>query len=175
MAIAKTAGTVGNPGAGAVTAHDVSAAGLNFIANFEGCVLHPYDDGGRPGVGNATIGVGHLIHMGPCVPQDFKTYANFTRAQALDLLHTDAEKAVSAVLSIGVPFTQPELDALTSFAFNCGGGALMGGIAHALHAGSPVAAMQVLQEYTHAGSVSLPGLVRRRAAEAHLFLQGVYC
>jgi len=152
----------------------VSPQGLSFIAGFEGCVLHPYDDGGRPGVGNATIGVGHLIHMGPVRPADVKAYAGFTKAKALTLLSADAGHAEQAVSSLGIHFSQPQFDALVSFAFNCGGGALMGGIAHHLHAGDDQGAMDVLCEYTHAGSTVSPGLVRRRHAEAHLFLTGKY-
>jgi len=153
---------------------NVSPQGLAFIAGFEGCVLHPYDDGGRPGVGNATVGVGHLLHMGPTRPADVKAWAGFTKAKALTLLAADSGHAAAAVSSLGVQLTQPQFDALVSFAFNCGPGALMGGIAHALHAGDDHGAMAVLCEYTHAGSAVLPGLVRRRQAEAHLFLTGKY-
>lgn len=162
--------TVNKP---AATAKDVSERGLEFIARFEGCVLHAYDDAG-PGHGNATVGIGHLLHLGPCTAADIQKYRTFTYSEAIQLLHQDAQRFVPAVRAIGVPLTQTEFDALTCFAFNLGAGALAGNITHYLHAGNKQAAMQTLQEYTHAGGVVLPGLVRRRVAEAHLFLNGVY-
>ena len=79
-----------------------------------------------------------------------------------------------AVNGLAVQLAQTEFDALTSFAFNCGGGALSGGIARSLHAGDRAAAMAVLSEYVHAGGVVSAGLVRRRAAESALFLHGSY-
>ena len=155
-------------------ARNVSARGLAFIASFEGCVLHPYDDGG-PGRGNATIGVGHLIHYGLVTAADMRRYAGFTRGQAMSLLRADAAHAVAAVDQLGLRFSQPEFDALCSFAFNCGGGSLAGGIARNLHASNDQAAMNVLREYVHGpGGVVMAGLVRRRNAEANLFLHGTY-
>lgn len=155
-------------------ASNVSAAGLSFIAGFEGCVLRPYDDGGKPGVGNATIGVGHLIHIGPCTPADARKWSGFTLKDALKLLRQDAAHAVAAVRSIGICLNQAEFDALVSFTFNCGGGALTGGIVRNLRAGNKQSAMVVLREYVHASGVVSPGLVRRRNAEAQLFLHGIY-
>lgn len=145
-----------------VYAHNVSAKGLEFIARWEGCVLHAYDDG----TGVWTIGVGHTggVKRGQVI----------TRAQAMALLRQDAATAVHAVNSLGLHLKQPQMDALVSFAFNCGGGALTGGVSRNLHAGNPKAAMAVLSEYDHAGGRVLPGLARRRAAESTLFLHGNY-
>lgn len=145
-----------------VYAHDVSEKGLEFIARWEGCVLHAYDDG----TGVWTIGIGHTggVRPGQAI----------TRVQALALLRRDASHAVDAVHSLGLKLTQPEFDALVSFAFNCGPGALTGGVSKSLHAGNPQAAMGTLREYDHAGGRVLAGLVRRRAAEAALFLHGSY-
>lgn len=145
-----------------VYVRNVSEKGLEFIAGWEGCVLHAYDDG----TGVWTIGVGHTGGVRPG--------QKITRAQALTLLRQDAAKAVANVNSLGLHLVQHEFDALVSFAFNCGGGALTGGIARELHAGNKQAAMQVLREYVHAGGQVLPGLVRRRAGEAALFLHGTY-
>lgn len=146
----------------AVFAHMVSEKGLEFIARWEGCVLHAYDDG----TGVWTIGIGHTGGVKPG--------QTITRARALALLRQDAGHAVAAVNSLGLHLTQPEFDALVSFAFNCGGGALTGGVSKNLHAGSPQAAMVVLREYDHAAGRVLTGLVRRRAAESALFLHGSY-
>lgn len=157
----------------AAAARDVSSKGLQFIAAFEGCVLHPYDDGGRPGVGNATIGVGHLLHIGPVTAADRKKWAGFTRASALGLLRKDAEHCVLAVRKLGHPYTQPQLDALVSFSFNCGVGVLLKFEAIRRQRGD-VAACNYLLEFVHANGWVYPGLVRRRHAEALLYLHGVY-
>lgn len=142
-------------------AHNASAKGLEFIARWEGCVLHAYDDG----TGVWTIGVGHT----PAKPGEVVTHA-----QAMALLRNDVAKAVAAVNSLGLHLKQTQFDALVSFAFNCGGGALTGGVSKNLHAGNPAAAMAVLSEYDHAGGRVLPGLARRRAAESALFLHSNY-
>lgn len=151
---------------------NVSQRGLEFIARFEGCVLHPYNDAASPP--NATIGYGHMIHRGAVTPADVRKFKEFTLGDAMRLLVEDAQAAVHAVASLGVRLNQHEFDALVSFAFNCGGGALMGGIARSLKAGRKQQAMSVLREYVHAGSEVLPGLVRRRTAESALFLHGIY-
>lgn len=156
-----------------VYVRNVSEDGLEAIARWEGVELVPYDDGGR-GKGNATIGVGHLIHMGVVRPADLAKYKGFTYEQAIALLKIDAAKAVAAVNALGLHLVQHEFDALVSFAFNLGAGALAGGISRELHAGNKTAAMAVLQEYNHVGSVVWPGLTRRRAGEANLFLHGAY-
>lgn len=143
-------------------ATNVSAKGLEFISRWEGCVLHAYNDG----TGVWTIGVGHT----PARPGQ-----TITSAQAMKLLRQDAATAVHAVNSLGLHLSQRQFDALASFAFNCGGGALTGGVSKNLHAGNPQAAMGVLSEYDHDGHGRvLAGLVRRRAAESALFLHGNY-
>ena len=48
----------------------LSPQGALFISRLEGCVLECYDDGGSPGVGHCTIGVGHLVHHGPTTQAD---------------------------------------------------------------------------------------------------------
>jgi lysozyme len=45
---------------------DISMDGLKYVEFWEGFSATKYDDGGQPGVGNCTIGYGHLLHLGPC-------------------------------------------------------------------------------------------------------------
>lgn len=150
-------------------ADNVSRKGLEFIARFEGCVLHPYND-----PYNATIGIGHLIHTGRVTADDIRRWKGFTRADALTLLKKDTRFAVASVNRLGVRLGQAQFDALTSFAFNCGGGALNGGIRTYLRERKPVLAMEILKMYVHANGTVLAGLVRRRNAEADLYLSGHY-
>jgi lysozyme len=81
---------------------------------------------------------------------------------------------VTGVKSLDQPLVTHEFDALVSFAFNCGVGSLMGGIATNLKAHDKENAMETLRQYIHAGSEVLPGLVVRRDAESNLFLYATY-
>jgi lysozyme len=151
----------------------LSNRGAAFIARFEGCVLHMYNDPTR----NATIGVGHLIHMGPIngrEPPEFRK--GITRARALEILMGDSGKATQSVRQlIKVPLNQQQLDALASFVFNCGGGSLAISTLRArLNRGEYKAVPQELNKWVLSSGKRLPGLVRRRAAEGVLFSQGKY-
>ncbi|SIT44014.1 Lysozyme (fragment) [Paraburkholderia ribeironis] len=42
-----------------------SGRGVQFTAQWEAFRPHLYDHDGAGGGGNATIGYGHLVHMGP--------------------------------------------------------------------------------------------------------------
>src|SRR5512134_3855628 len=65
----------------------LSPLGADFVARFEGCILRLYNDP----TNNATIGVGHLVHMGPINGTEPREFRNgITRARALELLGQDA-------------------------------------------------------------------------------------
>jgi lysozyme len=151
----------------------LSQRGAGFIARFEGCVLRMYNDP----TGNATIGVGHLIHMGPIngrEPAEFRR--GITRKRALALLMADADKAARGVRRlIKVPLKQHQLDALVSFTFNCGEGALASStLRKRLNRGEYAAVPQELNKWVMSGGRRLEGLVRRRKAEGVLFRNGKY-
>jgi len=151
----------------------LSRAGADFIARFEGCVLHLYNDP----TNNATIGVGHLVHLGPVngnEPAEFKQ--GITRQRALQLLEEDAKQAGRAVRqAITQPLKQTEFDALVSFTFNCGAGNLQSStLRRKLNAGNRAAVPAELMRWVYSGSKKLPGLVRRRQAEGALFANGRY-
>lgn len=164
----------------------VSKSGLQFIAHFEGFVDKCYDDGGKPGSGNCTIGYGHLVHYGPTTPADHKRWGCITRAHALDLLRVDAHAAVLGVRdAIKIPLTQGQFDALVSFAFNCGVGALKGDVARAVNAKPKrwrlikirawrKSVQNALLEWVHFQGRVNAGLKRRRIAEGNLFATGKY-
>lgn len=151
----------------------LSQRGAGFIARFEGCVLRMYNDP----TNNATIGVGHLIHMGPIngrEPQEFQR--GITRKRALELLMDDAGKAARGVRRlIKVPLNQQQFDALVSFTFNCGEGALAAStLRKRLNRREYAAVPSELNKWVLSGGKRLPGLVRRRKAEGALFSGGRY-
>ena len=143
----------------------ISDKGLQFIARFEGFRSKPY----RCPAGVPTIGYGHTagVHMSD---------PPITKDDALDLLRDDVsrfEKAVSD--AVRVPLTQSQFDALVSFAFNVGAGALRRSTLLKLlnqHEPAHVVAAEFLR-WNKAGGKVLNGLTRRREAERTMFLRGL--
>jgi lysozyme len=147
----------------------LSKRGAQFIGRFEGWRDRPYTDA----AGHATIGFGHLIHHGPVTARDRAEWGTLTLEQGLELLIEDAAEANAAVDRYVLrELAQCERDALVSFVFNCGGGALAGSVGEAVNAHRDPTSC--LAEWCHAGGTLLDGLLRRRQAEARLFLTGDY-
>jgi spore coat assembly protein SafA len=140
-------------------ANALSQSGLDLIKGFEGLRLSAYQDS----AGVWTIGYGHT---GNVKPGD-----RITQAQADELLQKDTAWAQQAVRDqVKVPLTQGQFDALTSFTFNLGAGALAKStLLSKLNAGDYGGAQAEFGKWVHAGGQVLQGLVRRRAAEAELF------
>ena len=146
----------------------ISNAGLDLIASFEGFRADMYNDP----AGHATIGFGHLIHLGPIngsEPAEFRQPLSL--AAAKELLRKDAARFEQAVRTeVTVPLTQQQFDSLVSFAFNVGAGNLRGStLLRKLNAADYAAARGEFAKWNKAGGQVLPGLVRRRAAEAQMF------
>ena len=151
----------------------LSDSGVDFIARFEGFRDRLYDDP----AGHCTIGFGHLVHRGRCdgsEPTELR--AGITRRRAAELLRADAGVAVAAVRdNVRVDLSQPQFDALVSFAFNVGAGALRrSSLVERLNAGGHDAVPAQLRRWVNAGGRKLPGLVARRDAEVRLFTTGRY-
>jgi lysozyme len=92
----------------------VDPAGRTFLTKQEGEKLTSYKDSG----GKWTIGVGHLMSTGAAG-------VTITHQQSQDLLTKDLARFEAAVSSkVKVPLTQNQFNALVSFAFNLGEGAL---------------------------------------------------
>jgi lysozyme len=142
-----------------------SAAMRQLIEGFEGCRLSPYQDS----VGVWTIGVGH------CGPEVHAGSGKITQAEADRLLAQDLARFERAVERLAPQTTQQQFDALVSFAFNLGEGALLGSTLRRLH-NSPdyKAAAGEFHKWNHAGGKVLAGLTRRRAAEAEVYAHGNY-
>jgi|SRR5579862_3810664 len=147
----------------------LSVRGAHFIGRFEGWRDRPYNDP----TNNATIGFGHLIHMGPVTAHDNAEWGTITMDRGIQLLQQDAAIAENAIEHfIKRQLTQWQRDALASFAFNCGGGALEGSVGAAVNGGGDPSA--ALEQWDHSGHVVLQGLLERRKQEAHLYLTGDY-
>ena len=92
--------------------------------------------------------------------------------QANDLLETQVnEKYAPAVVRlVKVPLNQNQFDALVSFVYNLGEGALASStLLKLLNQGDYDSVPAQMMRWTKANGVDLPGLVRRRKAEADLF------
>ena len=141
----------------------ISKQGLDFIKSFEGLRLKAYwDKDGKVW----TIGWGHT--------RGVKQGMVITKAQAEQFLADDLapiERHLTADLGEdGV--LQCQFDALCSFCFNLGIGAYMKStLRKYVKAGRDDEADREFAKWVHAGGRVLPGLVRRRKAEAELYSQ----
>ena len=140
----------------------ISPAGIALVKQFEGLRLEPY----YCSAGVLTIGYGstgaHVV-AGKAI----------TEAEAEALLVKDLARFEAGVSElVKVKLSQNQFDALVSFAFNCGEGALAEStLLRKLNAGEDpnTTAKAELPRWTNNG---LAGLVRRRAAEVELFCSG---
>lgn len=149
----------------------LSTKGAEFIARFEGFRSAPYNDA----AGHATIGFGHLIHMGPVTDADRRKWGKLTYGAALKLLQKDAAIAAKSVYKNAKPTKQSRFDALVSFTFNVGTGAFERSTLLKKHQAKdyPGAANE-FAKWDMAGGRHLLGLTRRRQAERRLYLLGKY-
>ncbi len=139
---------------------EISQKGLDLLKQFEGCKLDAY----RCPAGVWTIGYGHT--------RDVEPGQVITRAEAEDLLREDLadfEEAVGDVVEIEL--TQGQFDALVSFAYNVGKGALRSStLLRLLNNNDIQGAANQFVRWNKAGGQVLKGLTRRRLAEKELFL-----
>ena len=138
---------------------NIGDRGLALIKSFEGLRLEAYLDS----VGVPTIGYGHT--------KDVQMGDTCTEEQADEWLREDCADAEECVNSaVSVPLTQNEFDALVSFVFNLGCGALRRSTLLRLLLDSDYdGAAAQFHRFNKAGGQPLAGLTRRRAAEAKLF------
>jgi len=136
-----------------------SQALYDFVAKEEGLILHAYDDGG----GTLTIGYGHTanVHDGEHISDE----------QATAYLHADLDAAARLVrCCVTVPLRQTQFDALTSFTFNVGGGALIRStLLKKLNKQDYAGADHEFLKWVNVRGKEMLGLKRRRAREAELF------
>ena len=141
----------------------ITKNGLDLIKRFEGFEPEIYLDA----AGLPTIGYGHLIRKG-----EHKMFENgISYEAAVALLIKDVESAERSVLRlINVPLTDGQFDALVSFTFNLGGGALQRStLRRKINREEHEAVPQELMRWVWAGGRKLRGLIRRRKAETELY------
>jgi len=114
-----------------------------------------------------TIGYGHT---GP----DVQMGMTITPEKAEELFREDVERVTKSIEKlVKVPLNQGQMDALTSFTFNVGSGALAGStLLRLLNAGDFAGAAQQFPRWDKQGHQTLPGLVLRRAREKKAFESG---
>lgn len=142
----------------------ISKDGLNLIKQFEGVRLTAY----KCPAGVLTIGIGHTSAAGP---PEVKPGMTITAQDAYEILQRDLGQYENAINNlVKVTLTQNQFDALVSFVYNVGVGAFQKStLLKKLNAGQYDAVPAELMKWTKAGGKELPGLVRRRRAEASLW------
>lgn len=140
--------------------------GIDAIKRHEGLRLDAYPDpasGGEPW----TIGYGHTGGV--------KRGDRITQEQAEQFLADDVATCQAAIdACVTVPLTEGQRWALTSFAFNLGVGALRKStLLRKLNAGDYQGAADEFGRWVNAAGKPMPGLVKRRADERTMFLDGV--
>jgi len=145
----------------------ISQAGLDLIKEFEGLRLDAYQDS----VGVWTIGYGSTYWPDGRRVKKGDRLANEAEAEQLlrDTVKT-YEAGVNRVVKVHI--TQNQFDALVSFAFNLGVGALeKSTLVKKLNKIDVIPVANEFSRWTKAGGKELAGLRRRRAAERELFLK----
>ena len=138
----------------------ISDEGIALIKRFEGFSSHPY----ICPAGISTIGYGHT--------KTASERGAVTKVQAEALLRDDVRAAEWAVIRlIHVPLTQGQFDALVSFSFNLGSGALQRSTLRCVvNREAHVEVPRQLMRWVFASGRKLKGLEKRRAAEAALYI-----
>lgn len=141
-----------------------SDAGIGLIKKYEGRRLDAYQDS----VGVWTIGYGHTNAAGP---PPVRPGDRISEIEAAEILRKDLKKYEKYVEElVTVPLKQNQFDALVSFCFNVGPGNLKKStLLRKLNAGNYDEVPREFTKWTLAGGKELPGLVKRRRAEAEMF------
>ena len=137
-----------------------SSKGIDLITSFEGLYLYSYDDltgkrvnKGEPCKGTLTIGYGHT-------GKDVYKGQTCTKEQAEKWLKQELSQCEKAVSKYQL--NQNQFDAMVSFAYNCGIGAMQ----KVLSSKNPT---EHMAKYVNSKGVYLAGLDRRRKAEIKLY------
>ena len=150
----------------------IMSSAENLIKSFEGEYLDAYLDP----VGIPTIGFGTIYNYDAKRP--VKLTDKITKDTAIRFLRKECEIIIPEIKKlVRVPINQNQLDALTSFVYNLGIGALRNStLLKLLNEGKPKT--EVAEQFLRWNKatnkqgvlITLPGLTRRRKAEKDLFL-----
>lgn len=149
---------------------NLSRNGVKMIISFEGKLRKI--PGGRYTAYRCPAGV-WTIHAG--VTEGVYDGMICTDAEGETMFRRELAKHEAAVNDlVKVEINQNQFDALVSFSYNCGSGALKKStLLKKLNKGDFAGAAREFSKWNKGGGKVLPGLVRRRAAEAELFLTPV--
>ena len=140
----------------------INKAGLDLVRNSEGLSLKAYPD---PGTGGDpwTIGFGHT---GP----EVKPGMVISRQRADELLALDMVRFEDCVASAAANPSSNQFSAMVSLCYNIGqGNFLKSSVLRRHNNGEHTLAGQAFSLWNKANGRVLPGLVKRRAAEAALY------
>jgi lysozyme len=145
---------------------EISDKGVDFIKDWEGCKLTAYLDGGNVW----TIGIGHT--------KTAKEGMVITMEEAIVLFKEDCspiEKCLNDGKTVIVSLSQKNYDALCSFSFNLGLGALKKStLLKCLNAGNYDDAAKEFLKWCKDNGKFIEGLHKRRVAESTVFKGGEY-
>lgn len=145
----------------------INKVGYDLIKSFEGCRLKAY----KCSAGVVTIGYGSTYYPNRS-PIKITDKLNSVQ-DAEDLLFVTVEEFENNVSALfyNVTLTQNQFNALVSFAFNLGTGALAKSTLlkkAKLNPNDKTIALE-FAKWVNAGGKKLPGLIRRRKAESDLY------
>jgi lysozyme len=142
---------------------NITEKGLDLIKLFEGFSPTMY----RCPAGYRTIGYGHLVK----VIESYKFYNGISIDYADELLRDDLQTAQRGVFKwINVPLTDGQYDALVSFTFNLGSGALQAStLRKVINRYDYESVPKQFRRWVYARGRKLNGLIRRRESEINLY------
>lgn len=158
----------GNGEVSAAAPHrQITQAGLDLIKSFEG--YHKTVKGSTDCV--AYLCPARVWTIGYGCTEGVEPGMRWTHAEAETALRRELDKHERAVMRlVTVDLNDPRFDALVSFSYNVGSGALSKStLLRKLNAGDYVGAEREFGKWTKGGGRVLKGLVRRRKAEALMF------
>ena len=139
---------------------EISAEGLALIKKFEGCELEAY----QCSAGVWTIGYGHTKGVQPG--------DTWSQSHAEHMLEVELEEYQSYINKyVTVNLSQNQFDALVSWVYNLGPANLKAStMLKVLNSGDYEGVPAQIKRWNKAGGKVLQGLIRRREAEALLFI-----
>ena len=145
---------------------ELSDRGIKLIKQFEGFSAKPYlDQALVPTIG---FGTTHYHHR-PVRMND----KPITKKEATYLLRSQVDVSYGKAVNhlVRVPLTQNQFDALVSFAYNLGVGALKSStLLKKLNKGKILQSDKEFKKWTHVNGKVNRGLIARRTKEAKLFI-----